>query len=223
MSPSALPDHTLLIAVLGMVSGMLWSITYLLVIRQGWSDRTFAMPVLAMTVNLSWEFIYTFIYHAGGALQARINIMWFLMDLGILFTYLKFWESYYPPHLPRALMLPRLLASLAGASVLIVAIAKQFGEGNGSGYSAFGDNLMMSVLFLALLTSRGNRRGQSLVIAWTKLLGTVAASLSQYIYDPTNAVWNMLYIEIFLLDLLYVFMLSRAPLYQGEPAAPAPA
>jgi hypothetical protein len=33
----------------------------------------------------------------------------------------------------------------------------------------------------------------------------------------------MLYIEIFLLDLLYVFMLSRAPRYQAEPAAPAAA
>ena len=60
-------------------------------------------------------------------------------------------------------------------------------------------------------------RGQSMWIAWGKLLGTVTAALSQYLYDPANVLWLVIYVEILILDLLYVFLLSKAPRYQrGE-------
>ena len=44
-----------------------------------------------------------------------------------------------------------------------------------------------------------------------KLLGTVTAALSQYLYDPGNVLWLVIYVEILILDLLYVFLLSKVP------------
>jgi hypothetical protein len=65
-----------------------------------------------------------------------------------------------------------------------------------------------------MLLRRGDRRGQSMWIAWGKLLGTLTASISQYLYDPGNVLWLVLYIEILILDVLYVFLLSKAPRYE---------
>ena len=64
-----------------------------------------------------------------------------------------------------------------------------------------------------MLIRRGDRRGQSMLIAWGKLLGTLTASISQYSYDPSNVLWLVIYLEILVLDLVYVFLLSRAPRY----------
>jgi hypothetical protein len=74
----------------------------------------------------------------------------------------------------------------------------------------------MSVLFLSMLLRRGDRRGQSMWIAWGKLLGTLSASLSQYLYDPGNVLWLVIYVEILILDLVYVILLSKAPRYQRD-------
>ena len=39
----------------------------------------------------------------------------------------------------------------------------------------------------------------------------MTAAISQYLYDPGNVIWLVIYIEILILDLLYVFLLSKAP------------
>jgi hypothetical protein len=46
-------------------SGVLWTITYLLIIRRGVLDRTYGMPLVALCANLSWEFIFSFVFPHG--------------------------------------------------------------------------------------------------------------------------------------------------------------
>jgi hypothetical protein len=204
--------------VWGLFSGIFWTICYILIIRQALQDRIYAMPLLAMTMNISWEFLFTFIYPSvGGFMQETINFLWFALDLGIIYTYLRFWRADYPSNLSPKLMWPQFILIFAASIPLMVAIVMKTGKIDGAVYTAFADNLIMSVLFITMLLRRGDRRGQSLGIAWTKLLGTATASVSQYLYDPTNPIWNVLYIEILFFDILYVVMLSQAPRYQHSP------
>ncbi len=42
----------------------------------------------------------------------------------------------------------------------------------------------------------------------------MTASISQYLYAPGNVVWLVLYVEVLVLEALYVFLLSKAPRYQ---------
>lgn len=202
----------------GLFSGIFWTICYILIIRQALQDRIYAMPLLAMTMNISWEFLFTFIYPSvGGVMQETINFLWFALDLGIIYTYLRFWRADYPKNLPPKLMWPQFILIFAVSIPLMVAIVIKTGKIDGSVYTAFADNLIMSVLFITLLLRRGDRRGQSLGIAWTKLLGTATASISQYLYDSSNPIWNVLYIEILFFDILYIVMLNMAPRYQLYP------
>lgn len=212
-----------LIDAFGLASGIFWIITYACVIRQGLVDRTYAMPFLAMVMNITWEFLFTFAYPSvGGILQESINAVWFAADVAILAIFVKYWRSDYPKNLPESYFWPKFIFAFAMVTPVMVATVSVFGRENGSVYTAYIDNLIMSVLFLTMLIRRGDRRGQSMWIAWGKLLGTLTAAISQYLYDPSNVLWLVIYIEIVVLDTLYVVLLSKAPRYQRDlQAAPA--
>ena len=206
-----------MIDALGLASGIFWMFTYACVIRQGLLDRTYAMPFLALAMNITWEFLFTFAYPSvGGILQESINTVWFVADIAILAIYLKFWRSDYPKNLPETYFWPMFAFTFAMVAPVMVAIVSVFGHEDGSVYTAYIDNLIMSVLFLTMLIRRGDRRGQSMWIAWGKLLGTLSAAASQYLYEPGNVLWLVIYIEIVVLDALYVALLSKAPRYQRD-------
>ncbi len=40
-------------------SGLFWTVTYLLIIRRGFRDQTYGMPLVALCANLAWEFIFS--------------------------------------------------------------------------------------------------------------------------------------------------------------------
>jgi hypothetical protein len=206
-----------LIDFFGLASGIFWIITYACVIRQGLLDRTYAMPFLALAMNITWEFLFTFVYPSvGGIMQESINAIWFAADVAIIAVFLKYWRSDYPKSLPESYVWPMFAFAFVMVTPVMVATVSVFGRDDGSVYTAFVDNLIMSALFLGMLLRRGNRRGQSMWIAWGKLLGTLTASVSQYLYDPGNVLWLVIYIEILILDLVYVILLSKAPLYQRD-------
>ena len=57
------------------------------------------------------------------------------------------------------------------------AVIREFGVAKGAAYSAFPQNLIMSILFIAMLARRGSREGQSILIAVSKWIGTLAPTI----------------------------------------------
>jgi hypothetical protein len=90
-------------------------------------------------------------------------------------------------------------------------------------YAAFGQNLMMSVLFIVMLYRRRSLRGQSMSIALCKLLGTALASMAFYLYSPLSqhsVLLPFLYISILFYDVIYVgivYMRQRAVTQEPTP------
>ncbi len=70
-------------------SGVLWTLAYLLMIRRGFLDRTYGMPLVALCANLSWEFIFSFVY-PHDLPQRAVNVVWFSFDLVILLQLLLY-------------------------------------------------------------------------------------------------------------------------------------
>ena len=206
-----------LIDALGLAGGVGWTATYLTILYVSWRDRTYAMPMLAMVANITWEFLFTFVYPmVGGTVQEVVNIAWLGLDALILVTFLRLWRSDFPQQL-QPYMLPILVSCFAAVAALMLATIQLFGKDYGAAYTAFSDNLLMSALFLVMLLRRGNTRGQSIWIAIFKMLGTGVTSVAQYLYDPKTMVLNVLYVEIFLLDMLYIWLLLRAPRWRESP------
>jgi hypothetical protein len=87
----------------------------------------------------------------------------------------------------------------------ILSVIQEFGDWDGA-YSAFGQNLLMSVFFVAMLHARGSPRGQSVPVALTKMLGTGLASVAFYLYSPLSegsVLLPFLYVAILVFDLIY--------------------
>jgi hypothetical protein len=183
-------------------SGIFWTAVYIVIIRLGFRERTYGMPITALCANISWEFIFSFVYPHDPP-QNYISIVWFAFDLVIVFQTLRFGRvAFEPPWL----FYPAFILGLLVSFGAILAITVQFNDWDGK-YSAFGQNLMMSVLFVAMLLRRQDIKGQSIYIALGKMVGTLLPSILFFLRFPNSPLLNFLYVSIFIFDLIYVVLL----------------
>ena len=185
-------------------SGVLWTLAYLLIIRRGFLDRTYGMPLAALCANLSWEFIFAFVY-PHDLPQRAVNVVWFSFDVVILAQLLLYGPREFA-NLPRRLFYAGFALALATAFGAVLTVTLEFDDFDGA-YSAFGQNLMMSILFVTMLYSRGSLRGQSVSIAALKMGGTALASFAFYFFDPDydgSVLLPFLYVTILVFDGVYL-------------------
>jgi hypothetical protein len=193
--------------ILIITGGVFWLIVYVEIISKGFQDKTYGMPIAALLVNISWEFINSFVYSASGP-QLYVNFLWLLLDLIIMYQLLRYWKNEFEDISP-LMFYSFLIVSLLTAYFFIIIFAKEFGFTLGSFYTAFGNNLMISVLFLSMLYRRKSLRGQSIYIAVFKMLGTLAQVGAYYNFTPEihkSLLLKFLYISIFIFDLIYFIL-----------------
>jgi hypothetical protein len=191
-------------------SGVCWSLTYLLIIRRGIIDLTYGMPAAALFANLAWETIYSFVYPHSMP-QLAVDRVWFAFDVLILLQYLRFGPPVNKVRMAGTFYLQFVLG-FAATFILILLLGDEFKDANGA-YAAFGQNLMMSVLFVVMLRDRKGIAGQSIYIAIFKMLGTVLASSAFYFQTKTYShshLLQFLFAAILVYDVVYIVMLGRA-------------
>ncbi|MFN2138064.1 MAG: hypothetical protein ACK2UK_19060 [Candidatus Promineifilaceae bacterium] len=232
------PNHGWLL-FMAMASGVFWLIAYLLIIYRGFKDHSYGMPVVALIGNLAWEIIFglgietgcpaTWSSCPGTLIQVR-NFIWMLFDFVILYTVLKYGRQYFTGFLQKYFY-AIVFGGIAVALALIYSIVQEFWIQNawgvivngqtpaflplkiqgGSYYTGFGLNLIMSILFIFMIGRRGNVEGQSIYIAISKWLGSLAAYGFMLADSVQTPVVNVLYAVVFVLDVLYIWMVySRA-------------
>ena len=107
------------------------------------------MPITALCANVSWEFIFSVLYPHEPP-QNYVNVVWFVFDLLIVFQTLRFGRVAFERDW---LFYPALVLGLLVSFGAILAIKYEFNDWDGK-YAAFGQNLMMSILFIAMLLKR---------------------------------------------------------------------
>ncbi|MFZ2164439.1 MAG: hypothetical protein WAV45_03160 [Propionibacteriaceae bacterium] len=164
---------------LTLVSGVAWSVVYVAAIRIGFRDRTYAMPFGALALNLAWEFLYTYDgFTSPWGAQTWVNLVWACLDVVILASYLRFGRRDLPSFVTRPMFGVWVVGMLGVAFAVQGLFIAEFGWSlKAAEYSAFLQNLLMSVLFVQFYVLRGGPRGQSLVIAVAKWLGTLAPTI----------------------------------------------
>ncbi|OCX52344.1 hypothetical protein BEL04_12805 [Mucilaginibacter sp. PPCGB 2223] len=190
-------------------SGVCWTVTYLLIIRRGVIDLTYGMPAAALLANLSWEAIYSFVYPHSMP-QLAVDRVWFMFDVLILLQYLRFGPTAPKIRLAGSFYLQFLLG-FAVTFTAILLLGRELKDENGA-YAAFGQNLMMSVLFINMLNQRKSAAGQSMYIGIFKMLGTALASFAFYTQTKTyghSPLLQFLFAAIFVYDVVYIVMLAR--------------
>ncbi len=186
-------------------SGFFWTLAYLLIICQGYRDKTYGMPLVALCANLSWEFVFSVIA-PHSAPQIYVNVIWLGFDVVIAVQLLRYGPQEW--NLKPTFFYGLFAISLSAALPAIYFICLEFSELDqwSGAYAAFGQNLMMSILFLELLRSRGDLRGQSIGIATCKLVGTFFASLGFYLHTIVgqSPLLIYLFVAIFFFDAGYL-------------------
>ena len=192
-------------------SGLCWIAVYLDAFRIGIRDRSYAIPFWALCLNLAWEILHSILAWQveGIALQVVINMLWALLDLLVLATFL--WFGKHGETTPWFVL--RILMALGVAFTVQYAFVMEFGIYRGRAYAAFLQNLLMSVLFIDLFLNRGSREGQSLLIAWCKWLGTLAPTLlfgilGADVFNAPNRFLLTIGLLCSLFDLIYIGLLA---------------
>ena len=192
-----------------MIGGLFWSATYILIIRRGFKDKTFGMPMAALCANISWEMIFAF-FSPHDAPQLYVNYIWFSLDVVIVIQFLKYGKKEFP-NISRWQFFAIFALGISIAIPMILAVNYQL-EDNVGAYAAFGQNLMMSILFVTMLINRKGIEGQSFYIALFKMIGTGLSSIAFYLYRPIaqdSILLQFLFIAIFVFDLIYTVGIYR--------------
>ena len=187
-------------------TGLFWILTYILIIKRGFQDKTYGMPMAAICANISWEFIFSFIYPHNG-IQNIINIIWFMLDIIIVFQYLKYGKRQLKKYISVKFFYKSFFITLGLSFLIIIAITLEFKDFSGK-YSAFAQNLMMSGLFILLLLRRGNLSGQSIYIAVFKMIGSLFAAVAFILYFESYLI-KIISVATLIYDWIYIFLVCK--------------
>lgn len=192
------------------ISGVCWSAVYVDSIRVGCKQKTYCMPLFALGFNIAWEGIYAytdlFVRHAIGA-QAFANTAWFLLDIFIVITFFKYGKEEVDSELGKKWFTTWTVLVLICCFVLQLLFIVEFGDVEGEKYAAYLQNIVMSVAYLSMLNRRKSSKGQTMVIAICKCIGTLAPTILGTIQGNTFIL--VCGIICFLFDVLYIFFLYQ--------------
>lgn len=196
--------------LLVIISGICWSAVYVDSIRTGFKQKTYCMPLFALGLNIAWEGIYAytdlFIRKDIGA-QAIANTIWFLLDILIVITFLKFGKNEMEGTLGKKMFVPWTVLVLVSCFVLQILFMVEFGDVAGEKYSAFLQNIAMSIAYLYMLNRRKSSKGQTMLIAICKCIGT----LTPTIFGTMEGNMFILVTGIicFIFDMIYIYCLHH--------------
>lgn len=186
-------------------------------IRLGIKQKTYAMPFWTLALNITWEAIYSYsdiFLEAHGPLtginvaQSVVNVFWVFLDCVILYTYFKYGKKEWPEQISGKLFVPWSLLVILCSALLQLVFIKEFGFVLAAKYSAFLQNLLMSVLFIHLFISRKNMEGQSLLLAIAKWIGTLAPTILMGVIEFNIVVLTAgLFCSVF--DIIYIILLIK--------------
>ncbi len=219
-------NHTLGLLA-GALSSLFWTIAYTLIIRRGAKDRTFGMPLTALGANLAWEVIFLVATLKHDPLDARLAMIlpWTVLDGAIVYQCFRYGRADFKPPIVAKYFHVGLVLILLTAAAVLYTFVREVRDAIGW-YAAFGQNLMMSALFVAMILRRDSLRGQSIYIALSKLAGTFFAfvmalfwspatlhehwaSLLPDAYYPVAPLIVVLYAGVFVFDSIYVVLVLQ--------------
>lgn len=198
---------------LTLLSGLSWMLVYEECIRVGIKEKTYCMPLFALGLNLAWESIHSFLGFANAdfSAQAIVNAIWCLFDVVILYTYFKYGKEESEYHSKMNFYWWSILV-LATSYLVQWGFVLEFGRIPAMQYSAYIQNLIMSVMFIDFLEKRKSSKGQSMVLAVAKWIGTLAPlgivsmNYGTPAFQPLIIILGIL-CSIF--DLLYIHLLKK--------------
>lgn len=192
-----------------LVCGFCWSIVYVKLIHLGFRYKACGIPFIALALNFAWESVNSYFDLKDNILNITtyITLIWLCLDILVILTYLLYGKRYFPKHTNKEYFWPWTLIIFIMSFVIQYFFIIEFGD-LAKFYSAFIQNLIMSISFIIMLVGRPDIKGQSLTIAINKCIGTLAATISSSIILHSGLIIT-LGIFCFIFDTAYIYFLSH--------------
>lgn len=203
--------------LIGVLGCFLWTIAYVLLIKQAHQQRVNTLPMLAICLNFTWEVMAVFVLPNPSKAWTVLEWSWVVIDLGLLALLWR--DGRQSLRIPALrpyfhLLLPVVLVlCFVGQLTFVLTFGDLLGF-----IDAFVINLIMSALFVAMYFQRQpDGVGLNYAAAWLKLIGTACTSIQCAallpVIRPDIPSWGFLYflyLLIFALDAIYVVLLHNA-------------
>lgn len=196
---------------LTLVSGICWCIVYEECIRLSIKHKTYAMPFWALAMNITWEGIYAISdLRVSIGIQPIVNLVWFLLDIVILYFYLKYGKKELDSSKKTGEFYAWSILGIIAMFAVQMSFIAEFGltDHLSAQYSAFIQNLIMSIAFINMLRKRNSSNGQSILLAVAKWIGTLAPTITMGILS-TNYVVLVCGLLCSVYDILYIVLLYK--------------
>lgn len=208
-----LTDYTILQHVFFALGCLLWVVTYIIVISAIRRKQFVEIPVVAVSANFAWEFLWSFFFITDmGLLYVWGYRIWFFLDCFIFLGLLHY--GYKQMALPqfRSIAKPLTVALLAAWIFMLYFYIRNYDypiSHNGA-YSGYILNVMMSALYIPAFLTYGKTLPFNTLAAWCKGIGTLFITVFCFLrYDD----WFLLSMCVVttLLDASYIYAIMRKP------------
>ena len=222
---------TMLMVALGT---LLWMVAYVLSIWQGFKEKTYSVPIVAVCLCFTWEVLASTVTTAPVKLWHYGAIFWMLLDAVIVYQVFRYGRARQVIPEIRQWYYPILVCGLALALVGQYLFTIAFKDWLGFQFSYL-INFVMSVCFIFMYFTRRDSGNLTYGIAWAKMLGTgiisvALVSLFPILYPahgPEHTPFMyLMYASCAVVDGVYIAMLTharRVRVAQPDSAGLAPA
>ena len=149
------------------VSGVLWSVSYILMTLKGYRDKSYAMPIYCLCLNITWEFVFGFIY-GPGLVNQIVFAQYMVVDVFLFHSILKFGPKEWGHSPLVARNLGWIIAVGCAVSLYLhLTLAATYVPSMGRQvvfFTAWPMQNAISLGSIAQLISRGHARGHSMAI-----------------------------------------------------------
>jgi hypothetical protein len=189
---------------------LFWVITYALLVYEIRKKKFVEMPAYVAGANLGWEFVWSFIYHPNtGLLYALSYQVAFFLDCYIFYAILKYGTKQpMNKNTKKHFVLFCVVNFAFWILFCYTFIDEGFDTLNGAN-SGYIINVILSLQCLWLLFQTMDTSKFSLLLGWTKMLGTSFITVSLFYFFPDNRFVQLLGLACFVIDNVYIYTLWK--------------
>jgi hypothetical protein len=218
--------------VVGAVGCALWVVTYGLIIRRCFLDKSYGLPLVSICLNISWELLASWVWPNPVPLWHAFDRAWFFVDLVVLYQLLRHGRGLQRVPEVRRHFYAVVAVTIMAGGIGLHTFHLQYRDLLGL-VDAFIINLIMNVAFVPFFLERRRQggRGISVAAAWCKLLGTLCTSIEcHYVIGmaepwlPSLSFLTFVCVSCFATDVVCTYLVTKDAMERarGAPASSPP-
>jgi hypothetical protein len=209
-----LTDYTVAQHIFFALGCLLWVFTYIKVIHAIRKNAFIEIPLIAVTANFAWEFLWSFVFITDmGLLYVWGYRLWFFLDCFIVYGLFK--DGYKQIETPsiRKYASHIIALAIAGWVFMLYYYIKIYDEpvSHNGVFSGYILNVMMSALYIPIMLRMGATWQFSKWAAWFKGVGTLLITVFCFLRYDDGFLLSMCIVTT-LLDATYIYLVMRKKL-----------